>query len=178
MRFQSGVLVLLLLSLSACKKEDDAPSPPVSSTAPKAPEAAPTPEGTPVAPEANKAEKAGPARGTAELVLTGAITQELKGPIVTCGYTRLEGRDQGGTWAIHTEDFDFQIMATSDEDFAQPAAILNARKPTRISYVFKRKAGKVSAKSDRTVAEIDADLQNVVGKETVHVKGTMTCPEK
>jgi hypothetical protein len=178
MRFPSGVLVLFLLTLSACKKGGDAPSPPQSSTAPEALEAAPNPERTPVAPEEKKAAKAGPARGTADLVLTGAITQELKGPIVTCGYTRLEGRDQGGTWAIRTEDFDFQIMATSDKDFAEPAAVLNARKPTRISYVFKRKAGKVSAKSDRTVAEIDADLRNVVGKETVHVKGTMTCPEK
>jgi hypothetical protein len=114
----------------------------------------------------------------ASLVFSGDIAKELSGPVVTCGYTRLDGRSQGGTWAIQTEDFDFQIIALTDEELASPSVILNAKRPAAVSYVYKRRGGKVKAASDRTVAEIDVDLQNVVGRQTVHVKGTLTCPPR
>jgi hypothetical protein len=171
-----GVAAALAWSMGACKRSEE----PSKGTEPPASASAATSLSEPAleAPRQPKAKGTGATMGTAELVLSGEINQELKGSIVTCGYTRLEGRDQGGTWALRTDDFDFQIMATGDVDFANPVAILNAKKPKRISYVFKRKAGKVTAASDRTVAEIDAELQNVVGKEKVHVKGRMTCPPK
>jgi hypothetical protein len=171
-----------LLLLSACGRDEQTPPPlPAEGALPaEAPANPAVPEAArdDIAPVAEKQTGPVPGEGTADLVLTGAIERELKGTIVTCGYTRLDGRDQGGTWAIRSDEFDFQIMATSDEDFAEPAALLNAKQPVRMSFVFKRKNGTVKAARDRTLAEIDADLHHVVGTEKVHVKGTMTCPPK
>lgn len=165
------------LTLGACEKKGppesgEAPAPVVTDTAaePGRPEAAPA--------AAARPERAAVSQGSAALKLTGAITKDLDGQIVTCGFTRLKGRDQGRTWGIRSEELDFQVIATTDEELASPAAILNVRQPARASYAFKRKAGTVSGAKDGTVTELDADLHNVVGKEVVHVKGTMTCPPR
>lgn len=176
MRSSSLVITLVASIALACEQgtsgADKPAAPPVS------PPATPAPVPSTPARSAPAAEPKTVAQGSAQLKLTGAITKDLRGQIVTCGFTRLDGRAQGGTWAIRSDELDFQIIALTDEELDAPAATLNARQPARISYVFKRKAGKVTAAKDRTVAEIDADLHNVVGPETVHVKGTMTCPPR
>lgn len=172
-----AIASIFALTLGACEKGGGQPEP---GEAPAEPVT-----GTPAAPPAQTAaatepprKRAAPSQGSAALKLTGAITKDLEGQIVTCGFTRLKGRDQGRTWAIRSEELDLQVMATTDEELASPAAILNVRKPSPANYVFKRKAGKVSGASDGTVTEVDADLHSIVGKEVVHVKGTMTCPPR
>jgi hypothetical protein len=184
------VCAVLLLHPVACDRaasdrSGEAPSPEAATGAvPPAPETpAAAPERTPSAPAAPASPAAGPgsnrpSTGTAELTFSGGVTQKLDGPLVVCGHTFIDGRHQGGTWAVRTDAFDFQIMATTDEEFAEPSVVLNAKQPARKSYVWKRKAGTVSAASDRTVASIDADLHEVVGAGTVHVTGKMTCPAR
>lgn len=166
------VSIVFAVTLGACEKGEAKPGPgeaPVASTS-APPAAAPPAEPRP--------ERAAASQGTAALKLTGALTKELEGQIVTCGFTRLKGRDQGRTWSIRSEELDLQVMATTDEELASPAAILNVRQPARANYVFKRKAGKVSGTEDGTVTELDADLHPLMGKDVVHVKGTMTCPPR
>ena len=170
--------IIFALTLGACEKDggerdsDEA----LAASVTAAPAAPARSQPASVAEPAPK--RAAPSQGSASLKLTGAITKDLDGPIVTCGFTRVKGREQGRTWGIRSDELDFQVMATTDEELAAPAAILNVRKPTAAHYVFKRKAGEVSGSSDGTVTEIDADLHQIVGKEVVHVKGSMTCPPR
>jgi hypothetical protein len=63
-------------------------------------------------------------------------------------------------------------------EWDRPTVLLNARRPARLSFARRPGGGTVTVARDRTVAEIDADLKNVVGAEVVHVKGTMTCPPR
>lgn len=170
------VSIIFAATLGACEKGEAKPG---SGEAPAASTPAPASAPPVTAPPAEpRAERAAASQGTAALKLTGALTKDLEGQIVTCGFTRLKGRDQGRTWSIRSEELDLQVMATSDEELASPAAILNVRQPVRAHYVFKRKAGKVSGTEDGTVTELDADLHHLMGKEVVHVKGTMTCPPR
>jgi len=166
--------LLFVLTLGACQKEAQPASgeaPVTGVAAPPAPSSAETPA---------KARPAGAAasQGSAALKLTGAITKDLDGQIVTCGFTRLKGRDQGRTWAIRSEELDFQVFAMTDEELASPTVLLTVRKPARASYTFKGTAGTVKGATDGTVTELDADLDGIVGKEVVHVKGSMTCPPR
>ncbi len=170
-------LVAALL-VAGCSSENKQPAPvaePPQNEAEKPREVPADPE--PVKPKAEAPPPQPVGQGEAALVFTGAIEKELSGKIVTCGYTHLDGKDQGGTWQIPSDEFSFQISVHSDEDWDEPSVIMNVTKPERKSYVLKA-GGKVTAKPDRTVAEIDADLKKVVGSETVHVKGTMTCPPR
>ncbi len=166
--------VALALVLGACSSED-AEEPAVSP--PRPPSA--QPREVPPDPETARRPPPGaapaPAKGTADLTFTGAVEEKLEGPIVTCGFTRLDGKDQGGTWRVDAGDFTFQIMALTDEELDSPKVIMNVTKPERASYAA-RSSAKVKTARDRTVAEIDAELKNIVGAQTVHVKGTMTCP--
>ncbi len=167
--------MVALLSLGACSKEERSaePAAPVA----EAP-ALPVPTAEPSKASATKPEPESVGRGMADLTLTGAITQQLKGQVVVCGSTFLEGRNQGGSWAIRGDDLDFTIMALGDVDFDAPTVILNVKQPNRVQYVLNRKAGNVSVARDRTLAKIDTDLREIVGTGKVHVKGTMTCPPK
>lgn len=166
------------LTLAACEKDESPPAPAEAHAPSASAPPAPTPAPAATAPVAEPRAGRGVTQGSAALKLTGAVTKDLEGPIVTCGFTHLKGRDQGRTWGIRSQELDFQIIASTDEELLSPAAILNVRKPARAHYVFKRKAGKVTGTKDGTLTEIDADLHNLMGKETVHVKGTMTCPPR
>jgi len=56
--------------------------------------------------------------------------------------------------------------------------IVNVRQPKRQSFAMSPKAKNIVTLDKGVKATIDADLKAVVGKETIHVKGTVTCPPK
>lgn len=176
----------VVLSIGCKSGKDDATPEPTGAGAPSevaAADEAAAEEGAGEAADSEAAaqpSKAAPAagQGEASLTLSGAIEKELTGTIVTCGHTFLDGRNQGGSWAIRTDELDLSVIAMADEDFDKPTVILNARAPQRMSLVHKPGRGTVTAARDRTVATLDTDLKNVVGAESVHVKGTMTCPPR
>lgn len=117
-----------------------------------------------------------PAAGEVDLAFTGALTRDVHGPVATCGYTdRGDGKIEGGTWKLATDDFELAILATSDAELAAPSVILNVREPERVSYALRGSDG-IKLAADRTVADLDLTLKNIVGSDTVQVKGTITCP--
>lgn len=117
-------------------------------------------------------------KGEADLKLTGAVELALTGEIARCGATFIDGALRGGSWGITTDALTFQIIATSEEELDDPKVVLNLRKPERKSYVL-AKGGKVVTPRDRTVAELDTDLRNIVDKgDVIHVAGKITCPPK
>ena len=115
--------------------------------------------------------------GTAALTLSGAHA-DAHGRDRGCGFTRREGKDQGATWAIDSDDLAFSIAIHDDAAWDQPTPVLNVRKPTRASYMYRPGTRTVKVAKDLTVAEIDADLKSMDGGAVVHVLGTMTCPAR
>jgi uncharacterized low-complexity protein len=119
-----------------------------------------------------------PGDGDADVKITGAIETTLTGKIVRCGTTRMEGRLQGGSWRIDDEGIDVAVLALTDEELESPKLVVNVKKPERKSYV-PVPGGKLTTAKDRTVAEIDMDMRNIVSKDDrIHVSGKLTCPPK
>lgn len=170
-----GLIVVLGGGCSSDKQATPGNAAPAQATPPR--EVPPDPEPPRPARTREPAVK-GTGTGTAALTFTGAIQAEVTGDVVRCGFTHLKGKDQGGSWQVDAADFKFSIGVHEDTEWDRPLAILNATRPERMSYVYVRGSGPVKAATDRTVAEIDADLKNVVGTQRVHVKGTMTCPAR
>lgn len=111
-----------------------------------------------------------------DLTFTGAFEKKLTGPIGVCGATFIEGRIQGGNYGIRTEDFEFQVLAVSDEELAKPGVVLNIKKPTRESFLLDRKdaANKIAIDVAKG-ATVDVRLASMTNKTTVRVTGTITC---
>jgi hypothetical protein len=119
-----------------------------------------------------------PGDGDADVKITGAIETTLAGKIVRCGTTRMEGRLQGGSWRVDDDAIDVAVLALTDEELESPKLVVNVKKPERKSYV-PVPGGKLTTAKDRTVAEIDMDMRNIVSKDDrIHVSGKMTCPPK
>jgi hypothetical protein len=108
-----------------------------------------------------------------DLTFTGAIEKKLTGPIGICGATFIDGRLQGGNYGIRTDDFEFQVIAVTDEELTSPKSVLNTKGPDRKSFVG-RDTSKISIDVAKG-ATIDVELKNIIGPETVKVTGTVTC---
>lgn len=165
----AGVVLSLVVS---CKTEK------TQSTDEERQRVAPPPASVQALPDAGGRPWPTSPEGTADLTITGAIERRIEGPVVKCGYTRLHGLERGATWAVVNDDFAFQIVVLTDDDFDEPTAVLTTWKPELARYVSQRDSGLITAAADRTVAEIDAELRAVQGKASVHVKGTMNCAKK
>lgn len=109
-----------------------------------------------------------------DLTFTGAIENKIAGPVGICGATFLDGKLQGGNYGVRTDDFEFQIVALSDEELSTPSVILNVKGPERKSFVGRKDVGTVAIDVAKG-ATIDAELRNITGGDTVHVKGSVTC---
>lgn len=116
--------------------------------------------------------------GEADLTFTGAVTRELKGKVVRCGASSRKDGQEGGSWRVLEDGFEFQVVALNERELEKPSVILNLKGPPKVSYAWGKRKGTVAARKDRTVVELDTELRNVFGKEIVRVKGTMRCPPR
>jgi hypothetical protein len=169
--------VVLLVALAACsdKKQEPAPAS-APSAAPQPPPAEPAP--APKKPATPPPSDPATGHATAAITLTGVVDKKLEGQIATCGQTAIKGKPEGMSVHIDTPELELAILATTEKELADPKVIVNVRQPKRQSFaMYPGKKNTVTL--DKGVkATIDADLKAVVGKETIHVKGTVTCPPK
>ena len=122
-------------------------------------------------PAAAPAKKAPAGNATAALTLTGAIEKTLSGPIGFCAIPMIGGNASGATFQVRDGDVQLGIVATSEAELATPRIVVNTKDA---SYVLQGTATTVKLAAGNS-AEIEADLVRAGTKETVHVKGTITC---
>jgi hypothetical protein len=169
-------LALPLLALAACgdKKTDPAAASSTAEDERKAAELAAAIEAENNAPRPPKPPpKPSKFEATVDLTFTGAIEQKFEGPVGICGATYYEGKLQGGNYGIRTDDFEFQIMAMTDDELAKPGLLLNAKNPRR-SFLGRGDGKNVQIDVDKG-ATVDAVLKDMESKDTIAVKGTISC---
>ena len=108
---------------------------------------------------------------TVAITLTGAIEKKLEGPIGFCAIPMIGGKASGATYQVSDGGVQLAILATSERELTEPKIVINT---SGASYVLKT-AATVAKLQAGASAEIEADLERVDAKETVHVKGTVSC---
>lgn len=170
-------LFVVVSVLSGCGKKDEKK---VEDKAP--PAGTPTaeqPRDVPADEAAKPAEPPTPAptpkgQATVDITLTGAIEKTLSGPIGSCQIPIIGGKRGGATYRVREGDLELAILATTDEEIKEPAIVLNVSGADRASFVLSRQKPTVKLDPGKS-AEVEADLNRIGKKETVHVKGTFTC---
>lgn len=166
-----GVLIAALV-VGGCAKKESGPSAgedqrkESEAAAIAAENAAPVPPKEPAGPPKNQA--------TVDLTLSGAVERKLEGAIGTCGATRKDGKLQGGSYGVRSDDIELQVIALTDDELASPAVVLNLKGAERKSFARRPGQGTVTIDVKRGVT-VDVELKEVVGASTVRVVGTVTC---
>lgn len=118
-----------------------------------------------------------PGDATVDLVFAGDVTATLKGTAGRCG-----GVTGGFSVTIQSAElgvnpsFELAMVILGEEDWEKPPTVMNLKEGDKKSYVWKKTTGAVTAARDRSRADFDVLLTNVVGTETVTVKGSVLCP--
>jgi len=168
------ILVCAALALLGCGKDDPsskkepAKEPAAPREVPPDPEPAAKPPATPPA-----------SPNQVDLVFEGGVDAKLQGQGGTCA----EGL--GASFRVRSEElgvtpaFELSILVTSEEEWTNPAIVLDVAEPRGNWGRNKDKppAGEtIDLARDRTQATIDTVLQPIGGGEPVKVKGTIKCP--
>ncbi len=166
-----GVLIAAL-AVAGCGKKESAPSAEedqrkeTEAAAIAAENAAPVPAKEAAGPPKNQ--------GTVDLTLSGAVERKLEGAIGTCGATRRDGKLQGGSYGVRSDDVELQVIALTDDELASPAVVLNLKGAERKSFGRRPGQGTVTVDVERGVT-LDVELKEIVGTGMVRVVGTVTC---
>jgi len=179
-----SVMIALALSLGAagCSEDETAPTGGSSSGTSGSSGASGSPDTT--SSSSGSSGTSGTSGGTTtskndvDLTFTGDIDVTLKGKAGTCG-----GIEGGASFQVRSEElgvepsFELAVAILGEEDWAKPPTVLNVKTGDKKSYVWKKTEGTVTAQRDRSRADFDVTLANVVGGGSVTVKGSIVCNE-
>lgn len=168
-------ICLAALLLVACGKDDDTPTAPEAAKAPTPPTA---PQAEPVtghgAEHPPAAVDQAESRNEYDLTFTGGLEKRLQGKGGVCA------PGLGASFRVQADGVDFTILVTSEEEWTNPAILLNVLEPKGHWGRNRQKppAGEtIELARDHTSATVDTTLRAVTGGEPVKVKGTIRCPK-
>lgn len=168
MRARHLAVLPLVLALGACGGSDGSTT---ASPAPSTPAPVSTAPLT-TAPATTPAAAKGP--GHAKLTFTGEFALTLDRDGAYCNYYYPSER-KGVAYSVNATGSEpkFDFTASDDEGNGRAIAYLNTPQG---SYAGDQRSGSITLSLDRTKATFDFDVRKVVGRQPVHVKGTITCP--